>query len=108
MSDQRPPVTPVTSPGTPRATIADRMVGQPATPPTPPAKNGQTVCVGCRLGNGVIIRALKPEEVSSPSPSGPVTSKVAVEVARHVLRGPNSTLQSGDPSGVYPGLVSSG
>lgn len=108
MSDSHPPARATL---TERMAMADRLVGEPAqTPPTPPARTGQTVSVACKFPGGLIIRAFRYEEISEPTATGWHQRKIAIEVARHTLRGPNASLARGEPNptGIHPSLIVSG
>jgi hypothetical protein len=95
-----------------RSSIADRLVGAPATaPPSKPATGTEVVTVACKILQGIVISRYVLEDVAEPNSTGiPRSVKMwkEVEGSGFVIRGPSSTLPPMSPAGIYPMLMTSG
>ena len=94
----------------PRSSIADRLAG-PVSPPSKPATGTDTVVIACKIPQGITISRYVWDEIAEPSASG-ISRQVKIsrelEGSEFVIRGPNASLPSMSPAGIYPTLVNSG
>lgn len=72
-----------------KPSAADLVNKSAATPASPSARSGETVTVGCKVPNGMILRVFETVLVRVPAGGGTMIEEPqAREIGRHVVNGP--------------------